>query len=163
MRRGWIAALLTITVTTAASAQTVSCGSAPLQVQILTSGGAESFDGGTSGILVWIQGKSRLLVDAGPGTALHFAQTGASVADLDALLFTHLRLERTGDFPALLQLSTAAKRNRALPTYGPGGNRLMPSTVSFVRSLFDPTRGAWRYLGDLLSPLTRAPYKLDPH
>lgn len=39
----------------------------------------------------------------------------------------------------------------------------MPSTVTFVRTLFDSTRGAYRYLGDFLSPLAGNTFKLQPH
>jgi ribonuclease BN (tRNA processing enzyme) len=39
----------------------------------------------------------------------------------------------------------------------------MPSTVTFVREFFDPARGAYRYLGTLLSPLKRDGFRLDPH
>ena len=38
----------------------------------------------------------------------------------------------------------------------------MPSTVAFVRALFDGTRGAYRYLGDFISPLDKSSYKLEP-
>ncbi len=140
------------------------CGTAPLQIQILNSGTLELVDGrAPAAMLVWRQGKPRILIDAGPGTAQRIAESGVGIADLDMLLFTQLRLERTGDLPALLQLATSVPRQQPLPIYGPAGNRYMPSTVSFVRSLFDPTRGSWRHLGDMLSPLTRVSYKLDPH
>ena len=38
----------------------------------------------------------------------------------------------------------------------------MPSTVSFVRALFDQKRGAFRHLGSFLSPLGKQTYKLQP-
>jgi ribonuclease BN (tRNA processing enzyme) len=155
--------IVVFTLALSATARAQTCGDAPLQVQVLVSGGPALIDGrAAASLLIWIDGKPRLLIDAGPGTARRFAQTGAGVADLDAVLFTHLRVERTGDLPALLQLA-AAPRDRPLPIYGPPGSRAMPSTVSFVRSLFDPTRGSWRHLRGLLSPLARAPYKLEPH
>lgn len=146
------------------TAHAQSCPSAPVQIQILNSGGPSLTDAGAaSAILIWINDRPRLLIDAGPGTAARLAQVGADLAEIDAVLFTHLRAERTGDLPALLQLAAATPRTRPLPIYGPAGNRSMPSTVNFVRTLFDSTRGAWRHLGDFLSPLNRGNYKLEPH
>lgn len=145
-----------------AAAQT--CGSAaPVQLQVLGSGSAELHDRrAASGYLVWIEGKARVLVDIGGGAALRFAESGASVSDLDVILFTRLHAGHTADLPALLEASLSGKRARPLPILGPGGNRFMPSTVTFVRALFDGTRGAYRHLGDFLNPLTRSGYKLQP-
>lgn len=149
-----------------ASASTVaqSCAGNATQLQLLGGGGADLADARAApATLLWNAGKARLLIDAGPGAALRFAQSGANFADLEALLLTQLRAERSADLPALLQLSPKSARTRTLPIYGPAGNRWMPSTVAFVRSLFDPTRGSWRHLGDVLSPLVRTGYKLAPH
>jgi len=159
----WWAFILVVTISPAVQAQ--SCGSsAPLQLQILGSGGQDLNAGrAAASVLLWIHGRPRILIDTGPGAALRFVQAGASMADVDLILFTHLRAERSADLPALMQLASPATRTRALPIYGPMGNRTMPSTVTFVRALFDPKRGAWRHLGDLLSPLSRTAYKLEPH
>jgi len=149
-------------VATPAPAQ--SCGDAPLQLQVLGSGTA-TLNGGRAGpaALLWLDGKARVLIDAGPAAALRLQQAEADVADLDAILLSHLRSERSADLPAIIALLGASARTRALPLYGPAGNRWMPSTVTFVRTLFDPTRGAWRHLGDPLSPLARQKYRLEPH
>jgi ribonuclease BN (tRNA processing enzyme) len=154
----WLAAPLA-----AVAAQ--GCGDNGLQVQVLGSGGTPVTAGrAATSHLVWIEGKARVLVDAGDGAALRFAEAGASSADLDTILFTHLHADHSAGFPVLIESSLAQKRERPLPVYGPPGNRFMPSTVTFVRDLLDPTRGAYRYLGaDLLSPLARGAYRLEPH
>lgn len=140
------------------------CGTAPVQVQVLGSGGPELVgQRASSSYLVWIDGKPRVLVDIGGGAALRFGEAGASVSDLDVILFTHLHADHTSDLPALIKSSSFEDRARPLPIYGPAGNKFMPSTVAFVRTLFDSTRGAYRYLGDFLSPLTRNTYKLQPY
>lgn len=147
---------------TAAAAQ--PCDSAPVQVQVLGSGGPELADKrASSSYLVWIHGKPRVLIDIGGGAALRFGESGATVSDLDVILFSHLHVDHSTDLPALIKSSFFEDRARPLPIYGPTGNQFMPSTVSFVRSMFDSTRGAYRYLGDFLSPLTRNTYKLRPH
>jgi len=140
------------------------CGNAPAQVQVLGASGPGPAQPRTqSGYLVWIDGKPRVLVDVGAAVALRFVESGASAADLDAILLTRLHADYTVDLPTLLQASLAQNRRRPLPVYGPAGNKSTPSTVAFIRALFDGTRGAYRYLGELLNPLARAPYKLQPH
>ena len=147
---------------TAVAAQ--SCGTAPVQVQVLGSGGPELSDKrASSSYLVWIDSTPRVLVDIGGGAALRFGESGATVSDLDVILLTHLHVDHTADLPALIKSSFFEDRSRSLPLYGPRGNKFAPSTVTFVRTLFDRTRGAYRYLGDFLSPLATDTYKLQPH
>ena len=86
------------------------------------------------------------LVNAGADSANSFTASGAHVSDLDVILFTQLDVANTGDFPWLIQLSLPEKRSRPLPIYGPDRGKLMPSTVTFVRTLFDSKRGVYRYL-----------------
>jgi ribonuclease BN (tRNA processing enzyme) len=141
-----------------------SCGTAPVQVQVLGSGGPELQDKrASSSYLVWIEGKPRVLVDIGGGAGLRFGESGATVSDLDVILLTHLHADHTADLPALIKSSFFEERTRSLPIYGPAGNKLMPSTIAFVRAQFDSVRGAYRYLGDFLNPLARGGYKLKPH
>lgn len=140
-----------------------TCGTAPVQVQVLGSGGPELQDRrASSSYLVWVEGKPRALVDIGGGAALRFGESGATVSDLDVILLTHLHADHTADLPALIKSSFFENRTRSLPIYGPIGNKFMPSTVTFVRALFDSVRGAYRYLGDFLNPLARGGYKLQP-
>ena len=162
LSRGLAAAFLGLTWLPAAAAQTCG-GDAPVQVQVLGAGGPELRDPrAAGGHLVWIDGKPRVLVDIGGGAARRFGEAGATVTDLDVILLTRLHADRTTDLPLLVQASLLEKRTRPLPLYGPDGNRFMPSTVAFVRTLFDGTRGAWRHLGDVLNPLARGSYKLQP-
>ena len=141
-----------------------ACESRGVWVQVLGSGGPELADGrAASSYLIWIDGKARALVDLGGGAMLRFGETGARIADLDAILFTHLHADHSADLPALVKASFFEDRTRPLPVYGPPGNRFMPSTVGFVRELFNSTSGAFRYLGGMVNPMTRDGYKLQPH
>jgi len=140
-----------------------ACGTAPVQVQALGPGGPEPGKRAANAYLVRLDGKPRALIDIGAGVALRFRAAGANVADLDVILLTRLHVDRTADLPVLLDSSLAENRGRPLPLYGPSGNKFMPSTVTFMRALFDNTRGAYRYLGNFLNPLAKDSYKLRPN
>jgi len=147
---------------TAAAAQ--GCGSSGVFVQVLGSGGSQLREGrAASTYILWIDGKARVLVDIGGGALLRFSDSGAEIADLDAILFTQLQADHSAGLPGLIDASRFAHRTASLPLYGPGASRTTPSTITFVRDLFDSTRGAYRNLGEFLSPLGHATYKLEPH
>ena len=163
MRRLLIAAVLLACAPSASFAQ-ARCDTSGVVLQVLGSGGPEmQTKRASSSYLIWVDGKARVLVDAGGGSALRFGESGAHMTDLDVILFTHLHADHSADLPALIKSSWFEDRQRPLPIYGPAGNRLMPSTVAFVRALFDGTRGAYRYLGEFISPLGKNSYKLEPH
>ena len=73
------------------------------------------------------------------------------MSQLDAIFFTHLHVDHTADFAALIKSSYFEDRNRPLPVYGPIGNDYFPTTTEFVADLFDRKHGAYRYLADLVS------------
>jgi ribonuclease BN (tRNA processing enzyme) len=133
-------------------AAAVSCTGMGVELQVLGSGGPELEDKrASSSYLVWQDGRARILVDAGGGSALEFGRAGAHVAQLDAIFFSHLHIDHTADFPALIKSSYFEERKAALPVYGPGGNDDFPATAEFVGDLFDRKRGAYRYLADFVS------------
>jgi hypothetical protein len=151
-------------VAPAVQAAPAGCGTEGVAVQVLGSGDATlTSKRAGPGALLWVDGKARVLVNAGGGTALRFQESGAHWNDLDAVAFTQMDAAHSADLAALLQAAQAGGRTRALPVYGPAGNKFAPSTVTFVRDLFDPVRGVYRHLGSLLAPLDRSGYKLDPH
>lgn len=140
-----------------------SCGVQGVAVQVLGSGGPELQDKrASSSYLIWEHGRARVLVDAGGGSALRFGESGAQMAQLDVILFTHFHVDHSGDFAALVKSSWFEDRKRALPVYGPGGNDFMPATTEFVSGFFG-NRGVYRYLSELLAPSEEGSYKLEPH
>lgn len=156
------ALLLWLLLASTSASVAAPCGGSGIGLQILGSGGPDLLPRrANNSTLLWIEGKARLLVDAGSGTVLRFAESGAALRDLDAVILTSLYADHTSDLPALLQAATYDTRSSNLPVFGPPGSRQMPSTVTFVRDLFDGTRGAWRHLGDYLSPLGRSDFKLQ--
>ena len=92
-------------------------------LQILGSGGPIADDGrASSGYLVWVDGESRVLIDAGGGTFLRFGEAGASFAALDFVGLSHLHTDHSADFPALLKSGSFSDRDRPLPVAGPDGD-----------------------------------------
>ena len=121
-------------------------------LQVLGSGGPESGDKrASSGYIVWIGGKSKIVVDFGGGTALRFEEAGASIEDVDVILLTHLHVDHTADLPTFLKSSFFTKASGKLNIFGPDKNHFMPSTKTFIKRLFDENKGAWQYLGDHLN------------
>ena len=128
-----------------------ACTGQGVELQVLGSGGPEMQDKrASSSYLIWKDGKARILVDAGGGAALRFGESGARMQDLDVILISHLHVDHTADLAALIKSSYFEERTRALPIYGPAGGAEFPATTLFVAELFDPARGAYRYLGDFL-------------
>jgi ribonuclease BN (tRNA processing enzyme) len=131
-------------------------------LQVLGSGGPEMNDKRASAsYLIWIDGKSRILIDCGGGSALRFEEAEANIADLKVVLLTHLHIDHTADLPALLKAGFFTDRNKTLPIYGPFGNRVMPDTESFIHRLFASGKGAWEYMGDHLDG--RADFQIKPY
>ena len=162
-RKPMLPALLCAASLTPAVAAAATCTRHGVQVQVLGSGGPELEDKrASSSYLIWRDDRARILIDSGGGSALRFGQAGAHVAQLDAVLFTHLHIDHTADFPALIKSSYFEERSVALPVYGPTGNKSFPSTSEFVTGLFDAKRGVYRYLADFLAGADGG-YSLQPH
>lgn len=133
--------------TATATAPAPTCGASGVAVQVLGSGGPEMKGRASSSYLVWQQGKARLLIDAGGGSALRFGESSARMSDLEAVLFSHLHSDHSADFPVLVKSAHFEPRKEALPVLGPPGTELMPSMTAFVDALFAPKTGLYRYLG----------------
>jgi ribonuclease BN (tRNA processing enzyme) len=120
-------------------------------VQVLGSGGPIADDArASSGYLVWVDGKSRALIDAGGGTFLRFAEAGARFADLDFIGITHFHADHSAGLPAILKSGNFANRKRALAIAGPGGSNLFPGLEAFLEALLAREGGAFGYLSGYL-------------
>jgi ribonuclease BN (tRNA processing enzyme) len=146
-----------------ASATGATCSGRGVQVQVLGSGGPEMEDKrASSSYLVWQDGRPRILIDSGGGSALRFGQAGAQVAQLETVLFTHFHIDHSADFPALIKSSYFEERKLPLPVYGPPGNQSFPSTREYVEGLFGSKHGVYRYLAEFLAGKDGG-YSLQPH
>jgi ribonuclease BN (tRNA processing enzyme) len=140
-----------------------ACTGKGVELQVLGSGGPEVQDKrASSSYVIWRDGKARVLIDAGGGAALRFGESGARMEDLEFILLSHLHIDHTGDLSALFMSSYFGERMSPLPLFGPVGNDEFPATTVFIADLFDPARGAYRYLGSYLSGHDDG-YRLQPH
>jgi ribonuclease BN (tRNA processing enzyme) len=134
--------------TSALSAQ--SCGTTGMALQILGSGGPRvNRERASTSYLLWLDGRGRVLVDAGGGAFLRFGEAGGRLEDLSLLAISHLHPDHVSDLAALLWLSNLA-RKEPLPVSGPSGNDAVPDFQTFLRRLFDERSGAFPMLGGTL-------------
>lgn len=144
------AALLATLV--AGNALADACGAGEsVRLQVLGSGGPIADDGRAStGYLLWIDGKARVLIDAGGGTFLRFGEAGAKFEDLEFVGLSHLHTDHSADFPALIKSGSFSPRKRALPIAGPDGDGPFPGLKHFLEAMFGRDHGAYAYLASFL-------------
>ena len=155
MRRTALIAILML-LTKAADASAQPCQATGVALQILGSNGPRIKTNGASAsasYLIWIEGRSRVLVDAGGGAFLRFAEAGGRFDDLALLAISHLHPDHVSDLPALLWGDFV--RKNPLPIAGPSGNADAPAFRTFLQQLFDPQTGAFRMLGSTLGGVGR--------
>ena len=127
-------------------------------MQVLGSGGPVADDGrASSAYLIWVDGKSRVLIDAGGGAFLRFAEAKADFRDLDFVGLSHFHADHSADFPALLKSGSFSGRSEPLTVAGPDGSDLFPGLHQFLASLLDPDSGAFAYLSPYLTGNGRLP------
>jgi len=142
-----------------------SCGarsSGGVAMQVLGSGGPIADDArASSGYLVWVDGRARALIDVGGGVFVNFAASGATIEDLELVVLSHLHVDHSVDFAALVKSAYFGERSRPLPVLGPDGSDLFPGLRDYLAALFGE-QGAYRYLGWALTP-GEGPFVLEPH
>ena len=138
VRLGILAGLAVVTA--GAAPARAACGDTGVSLQILGSGGPFGAGRASAGYIVWVDGVSRIMVDAGGGTFVRFHQAGAALADLQLLALSHFHPDHASDVPALLW-----PRGGSLRVAGPSGSAGFPSVDDFLAGLFGPG-GVFRVL-----------------
>jgi len=120
-------------------------------VQVLGSGGPIADDNrASSGYILWVDGQSSALIDAGGGTFLRFGEAGADFTQLDFVGLSHFHTDHSADFPALLKSGYFSPRKRPLAVAGPGAGGPFPGLAAYLDSLLQSESGAYGYLSGYL-------------
>ena len=138
-----------------------------LSLLVLGSGGPGATGRAEAGYLVLLDGRPRILVDAGPGTFVRAGEAGVDLGEVQTVLLTHLHADHAAELPGLVKArAVAARSDIAFDIYGPpasatgGGAAPYPSTTRFVDLLLGPD-GAFAYLRDLAGHLTIAAHDVE--
>ena len=122
-----------------------------ITLQVLGSGGPIADDGRASaGYLVWVDGKSRVMIDTGGGTFLRFGEAGAKFASLDFIGLSHFHTDHSADLPALLKSGYFSDRKRSLIVAGPDASAPFPGLITYLDSMLAKPNGAYAYLSGYL-------------
>ncbi len=121
-----------------------------VSLQVLGAGGPEINDGlASASFLIWVDGKARVMVDAGGGSSLNFEKSGANFNHLQAILLTHLHVDHSAALPVYIKAGYFTGRELTLPIFGPGESGDFPSTENFVAALLsDQQKSVYPYLSD---------------
>lgn len=131
-----------------------------ITLQILGSGGPEFSKRASSSYLIWVDGKARVMVDAGGGAFLRFGESGAKIEDLKFIALTHLHIDHSADLPAFMKAGYFSKRTTALPILGTTALGDFPNIHEYLQRLFGK-KGAYAYMNDILTPQSDS-FELKP-
>jgi ribonuclease BN (tRNA processing enzyme) len=116
-----------------------------LEVIVLGSGGPRPFGRASSSYMVLLDGKPRVLVDAGPGAFLRIGEMDLDLDNVDTILLTHLHIDHAGDLPGILNArALSADGPITFHIFGPDGVGPFPKTSRFV-DLLVGQHGAFAY------------------
>ena len=144
---------------TACADQPAACPPAEgVAVQVLGSGGPIADDArASSSYLVWVDGKSHVMIDTGGGSFLRFGEAHADFRDLDFMGLSHFHADHSADFAALMKSGYFSNRKRALTVAGPSGGGPFPGLDKYLTSILDSSQGAYGYLSGYLDGTGRLP------
>ena len=124
-------------------------------LQVLGSGGPIADDGRASaGYLVWVDSRSRFMIDSGGGTFLRFGEAGARFEDLSHIAISHFHTDHSIDLAALLKSGYFSERSHSLSISGPAGGEPYPSLDKYLESMLGVETGAYAYLAGYLDGST---------
>src|SRR5208282_4499685 len=116
-----------------------------LEVVVLGSGGPRTFGKAGSSYLVVVEGRPRILLDAGPGAFLRIGEMQLDLGEVDTVLLTHLHIDHSADLAAFFNArALTADGPVAYRIFGPDGAGLFPKTSRFVELLVG-REGAFAY------------------
>ena len=140
--RSGVAGIIAIVLLSGSSPSAWTACDSPVALQILGSGGPFGVGRASAGYILWIDGVSRIMVDAGGGTFARFHEAGARMSDLRLLAVSHFHPDHSSEIPALLWPPTSALR-----IAGPSGSDDYPSVAEFIDGLFEAPDAVFRVIG----------------
>jgi len=139
------------------------CQSERVKLQMLGTRGPELLAGDTqasTGYLIWLDNKARVIVDEGPGSLQRFKQSKANINDVDVMLFTHFHVDHSADFPAYIKGAFFSDRDKDLHVLGPTGTKFVASAEQFVERAIGSKNGLYPYLGSYNDSKTPSSYNI---
>jgi ribonuclease BN (tRNA processing enzyme) len=139
------------------------CQSERVKLQMLGTRGPELLAGddqASTGYLLWLDNKARVIIEAGPGSLLRFKQSRANINDVDIMLFSHFHVDHSADFPAYIKGAFFSDRNKDLFVYGPSGTQFVASATQFVDRAIGSKQGMYPYLGSHINTTSPSRYKI---
>jgi ribonuclease BN (tRNA processing enzyme) len=116
-----------------------------IEVVVLGSGGPRAFGRAGSSYILVLDGRPRILVDAGPGAFLRIGELNLDLGRVDTVLLTHLHIDHSADLAAFFNARALTSDGPiAYQIYGPDGAGLFPKTSRFV-DLLVGAGGAFAY------------------
>jgi ribonuclease BN (tRNA processing enzyme) len=116
-----------------------------LEVVVLGSGGPRAFGRAGSSFIVIVEGRPRILVDAGPGAFLRMGELRLDLGKVDTVLLTHLHIDHSADLAAFFNARALTSDGPiSYRIFGPDGAGLFPKTSRFV-DLLVGDGGAFAY------------------
>jgi ribonuclease BN (tRNA processing enzyme) len=126
--------------------RTEAVGAKPsLEVVVLGSGGPRAFGRAGSSYIVLVDGKPRVLLDAGPGAFVRIGELHLDLGQVDIVLLTHLHIDHSSDLAAFFNARALTSDGPIkYRVFGPDGAGLFPKTSRFV-DLLVGDKGAFAY------------------
>jgi ribonuclease BN (tRNA processing enzyme) len=116
-----------------------------LEVVVLGSGGPRAFGRGGSSYVILVDGRPRILVDAGPGAFLRIGELRLDLENVNTVLLTHLHIDHSADLAAFFNARALTSDGPIeYHIFGPDGAGLFPKTSRFV-DLLVGADGAFAY------------------
>ena len=152
--RAWAAFCLCASILTPLHTTAQTIAPPALELVVLGSGGPGAVGRASSSFAILLDGKPRILVDAGPGAFARVGEEKLSLRDLDIVLLTHLHVDHAAELPGLVKArAVSIFRPIKFRVFGPSGAERYPSTRRFIDLLFGE-QGAFGYLSDFSAPVS---------
>jgi ribonuclease BN (tRNA processing enzyme) len=160
--------VLMVTSSYAAFGQTAppKCQSERVKLQLLGTRGPELLAGddqASTGYLLWLDNKARIIIEAGSGSLQRFKQSKADIKDVDVMLLSHFHVDHSADFPAYIKGAFFSDRKKDLFVFGPSGTKFVASAEQFVERTLGSKQGIYPYLGNHIDPDGQSHYKINDY